>query len=181
MTSSVYAEHPPRINLVISTRLAVYNSKSSKPNKSASPFRRKDLATFKSYCPANSMAQFSTCCSLYQNPHNGKDKLAGGTPTEGSNRCTPAPSATHAPTSSIVPVVASLIVSGSADSSVVRYLENDLQRILRTGLDFRSFVLAPALVVAPALHYEDPRKWPLKARFPDIYQSKTHLECYNFF
>ena len=41
MTFSIHAEHLPPINLVVSTRLAIYNSKSSKPNGSASLFRKK--------------------------------------------------------------------------------------------------------------------------------------------
>ena len=77
---------------------------------------------------AQSFARRSPC----QNPHDGKDKLAGGTPTEGSDRRTPAPAASRAPTPAVAPVVAPLAASGSADSSVVRYLEDDLQRIFRT-------------------------------------------------
>ena len=73
------------------------------------------------------MAQSSAYCSLRQNLHNGKDELAGGTPTEDSNRCTLAPAGTRAPTSAAAPVIAPLAISGSANSSVVRYLEDDLQ------------------------------------------------------
>ena len=48
-------------------------------------------------------------------------------------------------------------------------------------LDSRPPAPVPALVVTAAPHYEGSRKWPLKAWFLDIYWSKTHLECYNFF
>ena len=72
------------------------------------------------------MSQSSARCSLCQNPHNGKDKLAGGTPTEENDRRTPAPAASRAPTPVVLPVVTPLAASGSADSSVVRYLEDDL-------------------------------------------------------
>ena len=98
------------INLVFSTRLAVYNSKSSKPNGSASPFKRKDLATFKSFHPASSMARSFTSCSPCQNLHDSKNELAGGTPIKGNNRCTPAFTATHALTPAVIPVVAPLLL-----------------------------------------------------------------------
>ena len=125
------------------------------------------------------MARSSACRSPRQNPHDGEDKLAGGTPTEGSNRRTPAPATSRAPTPAVAPLVAPLAASSPADSSVVRLLEDDLQRILRIVLDFRLFALVPA--PAATLHYESPRERPLKAWFPDIYWDKTHLECYNFF
>ena len=166
---------------VVSTRLAVYNFKSSQSNGSASLFRKEDLATFKSSHLASSMAQSSTCCSPRQNPHDGKDELASGTSTEGSNRCTPISAATHAPTPAITPIITLLIASGSADSSVVRYSENNLQQILSTVLDFGPSAPVLVPVVATALHYEGPREWSLKAWFPNIYWGKTYLECYNFF
>ena len=127
------------------------------------------------------MAQYSACCSPCQNPHDGKNELTGRTPTKGSDRRTPASAATHAFTVAATPVVAPLAASGSADSFVVRYSEDDLQRILRTVLDFGLLVPILALVIAAAPYSEKPRKRPLKAWFPNIYWGKTHLECYNFF
>ena len=135
----------------------------------------------KSFHPANLIAQFFACCSLCQNPHNGIDKLVGGTSIKDSDRCTPFPAATRAPTLAAAPVVAPLIVFGSADFSVVRYLEDKLQQILGTVLKSRLPTSVPAPVVAAAPHYKGPCKRPLKAWFPNIYRSKTHLECYNFF
>ena len=181
ITSSVYAKHPPPINLIVRTKLAFYNSKNSKLNRSASPFRRKDLTTFKSSHLASSMAQSSARCSPCQNLHNGKDELAGKTPTKSNNRCTPAPAAIYASTPAVALVVAPLVASSSANSSVVGYLKDDLQQIFRTVLDFKPLAPVPALVVAAAPHYESPRERPLKAWFPDIYWDKTHLKCYNFF
>ena len=125
------------------------------------------------------MARSSARCSPRQNPHNGEDELAGGTPTEGSDSRTPDPAASHALTPAVAPVVAPLPAAGFADSSVVRYSEDELQRILRTVLDSRPLVSVPAPAAAP--HYEGLREKPLKARFPDIYWGKTYLECYNFF
>ena len=133
------------------------------------------------------MAQSSTCRSSCQNPlFDGKDKLIGGLPTKVSNCCTLAPAVPRAPTSAVIPVVALLAAFSSADFSVVRYLEKSLYQIVRTIFEARSlppptltFVLAP--IVIAASHNEGSRERPLKARFPDIYQGKTHLECYDFF
>ena len=127
------------------------------------------------------MAQSSACCSFCQNPQDGKDELDGGTPTKGSDRCTSTPTATFTPTPVVALVIILLVAFGSADSSAVRYLKDDLQQILRTVLDFRLLVPVPAPVVAAAPHHEGSYEQPLKAWFLDIYQSKTHLECYNFF
>ena len=181
MTSFVYIEHPPSINLVVSIRLAVYNFHSSKSNGSASPFRRENLATFKSSHLASSMARSFACFSSRQNPHNGKDEFAGGTPIQGSNCCTPVSAVTYTSIPAVAPVVAPLVVSGSANSSVVRYLKDDLQQILRTVLDSRPLALVLAPIIATAPHYQSPREQLLKTWFANIYWDKTHLECYNFF
>ena len=126
------------------------------------------------------MAQSSARRSSRQNLYNGENKLAGGTPTKGSDRCTLAPAATRAPTPAIAPIVAPLIASGPVNFFLVRYSEDDLQRIFRTVLDFRPPALVPALVDVAAPHYEERDERPLKARFLDIYWGKTHLKCYNF-
>ena len=127
------------------------------------------------------MAQSSARRNLCQNPHGGKDKLAGGTSSKDNDRRTPAFAATRALTPATIPVIAPLAAFGSVDSSMVRYSEDDLQRILKTVLDSRPLVSIPAPVVAGAPHSEGPREWPLKVWFLDIYWGKTHLEFYNFF
>ena len=127
------------------------------------------------------MAQSSAHCSPRQNLHDGKDELAGGTPIKGNDRRTPAPVASCAPIPAVAPVVAPFAASGSANSSVVRYSEDDLQQILRTVLDSKPLAPVPAPIVATAPHYKSPRKRSLKARFLHMYQGKTYLECYNFF
>ena len=127
------------------------------------------------------MAQSSAHRSSHQNSHDNQDELASGTATGGSDRCTPARAATQLLIPAIAPIVAPLVASGSADSSVVRYLEDDFQRIFKTVLDFRPLALVPAPIVTAAPYYESPHKRPLKTRFPNIYYDKTHLECYNFF
>ena len=154
MTSSIHTEHPPLINLVVSTRLAIYNSKSSKPNRSASPFRKEDLATFKSFYPASSMARSSAHCSPRQNLYDGEDELAGGTSSKGSNRCTPALAAIRASTPAIAPEVALLVASGSANSFVVKYSNDDVQRIFRTVLDSRPPAPVPVPIDAAAPQYK---------------------------
>ena len=143
-----------------------YNSKSSKSNKSASPFRKRVLVTLKALIRAS--------------------YLAGGIPTKGNNRRSPVPAIECAPTPAIASVAAPLVAFGSADSFVVRYLEDDLQKIVRTIFEAKSllplasaFVSAPIVATAP--YYEGSCEWLLKARFPDVYCGKTHIECYNFF
>ena len=115
------------------------------------------------------MAQSSTCYNLCQNPHDGKDKLAGGNPTESSDCCMPVPAAIRAFTPTVAFVISPLAASSSVNSSMVRYFKDDLQRILKTVLDSRLSVPVPAPVVAAAAHYEGPRKRLLKAWFPGIY------------
>ena len=61
------------------------------------------------------------------------------------------------------------LVNPPADESpVAKYTEEDLQRILRMVLEAR----------APPS--DGARKKPLKARSPDVYRGKSHMECYNF-
>lgn len=59
-----------------------------------------------------------------------------------------------------------------AASSVPKYTENDLQRILKTVLESRT----PA---APR-DSDEKRQRPLKARAPDVYKGKSHMDCYDF-
>lgn len=107
--------------------------------------------------------------SLRRNPPpTGKDDLAGAAPINdnGTPTCTPAVSLAPAPPPAPAPDV----------NPTVRYTEADLQRIIRTVLDARPPAPAPQALVLP----EGPRKRPLKARAPDLYRGKTHMECYNF-
>ena len=128
------------------------------------------------------MARSSARCSLCQNPlFGGKNELAGGTFTKDSNRCTPVPATIHAPISAVASVIIPLTACGSANSSLIRYLEDDLQRILGTVLDSRPTAPVLAPVVATGPYYESLCERLLKKRFPDMYWSKTHIECYNFF
>ena len=56
-------------------------------------------------------------------------------------------------------------VNLSAEPPVAKYIEEDLQRIFRTILE------------AQAPLSDGPRKKPLKARLPDVYYGKSHIEC----
>ena len=135
------------------------------------------------------MAQSFARCTLCQNPlFDGKNKLAGGTFIEGNDQHISAPTTLRAPILAIVlaPIVTPPVVSGSANSFVIRFLEDNLQQIGKTifkakSLLFLALVPVPAPIVAAAPHYKGRREQLLKDRFSDIYQSKTHLEYYNFF
>ena len=59
-----------------------------------------------------------------------------------------------------------------ADTSIPKYSENNLQRILKAVLESRAPTLAPAVS-------ETPRE-KLKARSPDVYHRKYYIDCYNF-
>ena len=59
-----------------------------------------------------------------------------------------------------------------ADPSTPKYSENDLQRILKAVLEAQAPAPAPAVS-------ETPRE-KLKARSPDVYRGKSHMDCYNF-
>ena len=187
MTFSVYAKHPLPIKLVELLVLGWLFTILKAPNPTSQPAcSKKDLAMLKNSYPASSMTRFSACQSPRQNPHDGKDEFAGGNFTEGSDRRTPPSAATHASIPFVTPIIAPLAASGSANSFVIRYLKDDLQRIVKTIFEGRPlFLPAPASVLAPVVaatpQYEGPRERLLKARFQDIYWSKTHLKCYNFF
>ena len=56
----------------------------------------------------------------------------------------------------------------AVEPPVAKYTEEGLQKILRTVLEAR------------ALPFDGVCKRPLKARSPDVYRGKSHMECYNF-
>ena len=59
-------------------------------------------------------------------------------------------------------------VNPLAEPLVAKYIEEDLQKILKT------------IFKARAPPSDGPRKKPLKVRSPDIYCGKSHMEYYNF-
>ena len=62
--------------------------------------------------------------------------------------------------------------SPAAATHVPKYSEDDLQRILKAVLEAQ----APAPATAPATSEETQNK-PLKARSPDVYRGKSHMDC----
>ena len=61
-----------------------------------------------------------------------------------------------------------LVNPSAVEPPVAKYTEEDLQRIFRTVLEAR----------APPSNGACEK--PLKARSPDVYRGKSHMECYNF-
>ena len=59
-------------------------------------------------------------------------------------------------------------VNPLTEPPIAKYTEEDLQRILRT------------VFKAQASPSDSPREKLLKARSPDVYCGKSHIECYNF-
>ena len=59
-------------------------------------------------------------------------------------------------------------VNPPAEPPVANYTKEDLQKILRTVLE------------AQAPPFDVSREKPLKAKLPNVYCGKFHMECYNF-
>ena len=59
-------------------------------------------------------------------------------------------------------------VNPAAEISIAKYIEEDLQRILKMVLE------------AQAPPFDGPREKSLKARLPDVYHDRFHMEYYNF-
>ena len=93
----------------------------------------------------------------------GEDKLAGAAPTEGSGTPTPTSVVSRAPTP------APATAPAAAPSS-----DNEL---------FKQFMKAYLEAQVPGRTEVDsePRKQPLKARFPDLYYGNSHMDCYRFY
>ena len=71
--------------------------------------------------------------------------------------------------------------SPTTTTDVSKYSKDDLQQIFKTVLE----VQAPMSTSAPipalaAAAFEKPRNKPLKARSPNVYYAKSHMDCYNF-
>ena len=108
-----------------------YNSKSSKPNGLASPFRRRNkrlLATFRSFYSTKTMARPPACpSSCWHPPPAGKDKPACFAVIKGNDTYTPALAVSRAlsptPAFALAPLLASAPINANA---MVRYSEADL-------------------------------------------------------
>ena len=66
----------------------------------------------------------------------------------------------------------------AAVDSIVRYLEVDLQRILKAV--FEAGLSTPAPISQPLIFLNSPWDRPLKTRFSELYCNKTHRKCYKF-
>ena len=76
------------------------------------------------------------------------------------------------------------VANAPAATSVLKYSEDDLQRIFKAVLEARAPVpapvSAPAPTPAPAPIVAEGTQKKLKARSPDIYHGRSHMDCYNF-
>ena len=57
---------------------------------------------------------------------------------------------------------------GSFKPPIAKYIEEDLQKVLKMVLEVRACLS------------DRPHEKLLKARLPDVYCGKFHMECYNF-
>ena len=77
------------------------------------------------------------------------------------------------------PVTDALIVT----TNVPKYSEDNLQRIFKAVLEAQAPVSAPAPAPTPALILiiSKALQEKLKARSPDVYCGKSHMDCHNFY
>ena len=112
----------------------------------------------------------SSCQNLLP---TGKDELA---------EAAPGPIPTNDNRTSIhTPIVSRVSIPAPARlpapiKSTARYSKENFQRIFKIVLEAR----APILALQPLVFPNEPLTRPLKARFPNLYCGKTHMECYNF-
>ena len=157
-----------------------FNSNFSIPNRSASPFGRLFLEEISSKMTSirgcRRLRRERSSAALFVAP------LDSSPPPESGNKLSdqPAGPSTKPPVTN-APVAA---------NSIPKYYEDDLQRILKTVLEARvpASASVPALVSAP-VPAPAPAPAPivakaphekLKARSPDVYHGKSHIDCYNF-
>ena len=120
------------------------------------------------------MAGSCLCCSFCQNlPGTGRDKSAGGTqkppPANGSGFPLPAPPLTDSrvstPTASCTPILAPAPVPALA-----KYTNADFHQFMKVFMDAQG----------RSKTHKGPQKSFLKARFPNLYYGKSHMDCYQF-
>lgn len=112
-------------------------------------------------------------------PKTSKDEPAGGvqrpSPVNSSgspllapsptNSCVPTPAASHTPTPALVSAPAPALVSAPA-----KYTNAEFYRFMKVFMDAQRY----------SGTYEGPEESSLKARFPDLYHRKSHMNCYQF-
>lgn len=87
----------------------------------------------------------------------GEDELPGGAQELPTGSGSPAPAPSRGP-----------------NPAPGKYTDEDLQRI--TKLCMESFIQGQGQTKA----HPERRERPLKARFPDLYYGKSHMDCYHF-
>ena len=73
-----------------------------------------------------------------------------------------------------------LVANTPAAISILKYSENDLQKILKAVLEARAPVPAPVPVPVPTSIVAKAPREKLKACSLDVYRGKSHIDCYNF-
>ena len=167
VTSSIYTENPPPVQLVILLGWGNYNSKNSKPNGSANLFEKKSFYLFDS---AN-IARTCTCQSLHRNPPpTSKDQLAGdahGILINGNSTSTPTLAVFHTLTlvmSCILTFASALTLSSSSQL-------------------FKQFIkayLGAQTQLASSKAWEKALNKLFKARNPNLYYENLYIKCYYF-
>ena len=157
---------PPPVQPSLLVSWPFYNSKSSIPNRSASPFERKNKKTFSYFWvlvrapySAIPMAGPCACWSLCRNfPLASEDQLANAAPTEGNSTFTSTSAVSRVPTPA---------------SAIAPFLDNKL---------FKQLIKAYLKAQVPGRIEVDskPCKQSLKAWFPDLYYGNLHMDCYRF-
>ena len=71
-----------------------------------------------------------------------------------------------------------IAVATIATTNILKYFEDDLQKIFKTVLEAQASVSAPALIPAPAVSKMPQNE--LKTGSPDIYCGKSYMDNYNF-
>ena len=120
------------------------------------------------------MARPCACRSPCWNPPpSGKDEHAGAAPGPAPTDDSETPTYTHTMSCILTPAPAP---PPALVNSIARYSKKDLQWIFKTVLE----TTALGLALQPLVFLNGPLTKFLKARFPNLYYSKTHIECYNF-
>ena len=108
-----------------------------------------------------------------------------------------APSVTPSVASSVAPSIAPSIAppdsspppkseifeqppKSSANTSIPKYSEDNLQRILKAVLEARAPASAPAPTPVPVSVVSKLSQEKLKTCSPDVYRGNSHMDCYNF-
>ena len=76
--------------------------------------------------------------------------------------------------------VKSHVAKASTTTSVLKYSEDDLQRILKAVLEAEAPIPISIPAPTPALIVAETPWEKRKVRSPDVYRGKSYVDCYNF-